>query len=474
VKTLEELTAELEETESKLRAAAEEGSEVTAEEFDALVEQRSALMAEVEKAKERARVLDEIRTQAQNPKAVRPAYTPPEVMRRVDAFDGDVLRADTGELRERSKAVLGDDHLAGHLTDQARSRLDRMVRSGDRRLWQWTIATSTEQYRSAFFKMIAGRQWALTSDEARALEIVEELRASLSTSDANGGYAIPELLDPAVILTNDGSVNPIRRVARVETGMADKWEGITSAGVTARWLGEAVEATDGSPTLSRPTVTAHKANATVTFSIEIGGGLGAGAGDWPALATEVGRMFADAKDRLETTAFVTGNGSGQPTGILTALTTNQDVKVTTSGQLSAADLRKVIKALPPRFRQNAAWQMSYGTATDVVAVGDDALANQTVNLTADPFSFPLLAKPAYENSGFSDFVAGSTAAQDILCVGDWQQYLVYDRLGSVVELIPHKFSTGNNMPTGERMLYLVWRTGADALVDGAFRVLTNT
>lgn len=402
-----------------------------------------------------------------------------QVMRQVDAFGDDVMRSSGAELQSRALKVLERDEIAGHLDERQRSKVERLARGlghGRRGFTAMTVATMRPEYRSAFFKIVAGRQWAITPEEARAMEEVEEIRASLSTTAANGGYAIPQLLDPTVILTNNGSINPIRRVARVETGMVDQWEGVTSAGVTAKWVAEGVQSTDGSPTLGAPVVPAHKANAVVTFSIEVGGGLGAGVGDWAGLSTEVSRMFVDAKDRLETTAFATGNGSGQPTGIITSLNTNTnvDVALDTAGTLYAADLRNTLKALPARYRANAAWMMSIGTALDVQALGDDKLGNQTGSLRDDPYAFPLLNKPAYENSGFTDFVAGDTGGQDVLVLGDWSNYLVYDRLGATVELIPHKFSTGSNMPTGERMWYLIWRTGANSINDSGFRILQNT
>lgn len=402
-----------------------------------------------------------------------------QVMRQVDAFGGDVLRANTSELQSRAMKVLESDEIAGHLDERQRVQVERLARGltrNRRGFTAMTVATMRPEYRSAFFKIAAGREWAITPEEARAIEEVEELRASLSTTAANGGYAIPQLLDPTVILTNSGSINPIRRVARVESGMVDQWEGVTSAGVTAKWVAEGVESTDGSPTLGAPVVPAHKANAVVTFSIEVGGGLGAGAGDWSGLSTEVSRMFVDAKERLETTAFATGSGNNQPTGIITSLATNTavDVEVDTAGQLNAVDLRNTLKALPARYRANAAWMMSIGTALDIQNLGDDKLATQTGSLRDDPFAFPLLNKAAYENSGFSDFVAGNTGAQNILVVGDWSNYLVYDRLGATIELIPHKFSTGSNMPTGERMWYLAWRTGGNSINDSGFRILQNT
>jgi len=58
------------------------------------------------------------------------------------------------------------------------------------------------------------------------------------------------------------------------------------------------------------------------------------------------------------------------------------------------------------------------------------------------------------------------------CTGDFSNYLVSQRIGSAVELIPHLFSPNNLRPTGQRGMYAYARYGADSINDAAFRVLT--
>ena len=59
----------------------------------------------------------------------------------------------------------------------------------------------------------------------------------------------------------------------------------------------------------------------------------------------------------------------------------------------------------------------------------------------------------------------------ILFVGNWSRYVIVDRVGMSVELIPHLFGD-NNRPTGQRGLYAWMRTGAESVDDNAFRVLS--
>jgi HK97 family phage major capsid protein len=98
------------------------------------------------------------------------------------------------------------------------------------------------------------------------------------------------------------------------------------------------------------------------------------------------------------------------------------------------------------------------------------LSNQTVDLTA-PYNFAVLGRPYYENSGFPDFT-GTTGAANILVVGDFRNYVIFDRVGSRVEFIPHLLGS-NRRPSGQRGLYFWWRVGAKTVNTAGFKLLLN-
>ncbi|MFM7270174.1 MAG: hypothetical protein ACKO2C_00875 [Actinomycetes bacterium] len=70
-----------------------------------------------------------------------------------------------------------------------------------------------------------------------------------------------------------------------------------------------------------------------------------------------------------------------------------------------------------------------------------------------------------------------TGAANILVVGDWSNYVIFDRIGSTrVELVPHLLGT-NGRPTGQRGVYAYFRTGSDVASTGAnpgFKLLINS
>lgn len=387
-----------------------------------------------------------------------------QIQTKVAPYEQDLRMLDATQMRDAARSIL-DRSEARHLSADQKERADSLVGSVDARLAKLIVASSRPEYRSAFAKYISGREAFLSNDERRA---AEEARTALALADANGGYAVPALLDPSVIFTGNGVANPMRQVARIVTGMDDTWRGVTSAGITASWDSEAIEVSDDGPTLGSASVVSHKASAFVPFSVEI-------EGDWAGLAAEMAVLFAEAKDTLETSAFATGAGSVDvPSGLLTdlfAASASAGVLPTTDGQFGAVDVRNIFGQLGARYRPNASFMSSIDAMNEVRGFDTSGgLSNQTVDLTA-PYNFQVLGRPYYENSGFPDF-SGTTGAANILVVGDFSNYVIFDRVGSRVEFIPHLLGS-TRRPSGQRGLYFWWRVGAKTVNTAGFKLLLN-
>ena len=243
-------------------------------------------------------------------------------------------------LENRDDGLRSIEHYADRLTPAAADRLDQLVRGDDLRSLsgKYLAAVGDPAYRAAWTKVLADPQTGygmLEADEAEAMRRVSAVMAerALSTygsGGAAGGYAVPFTLDPTVMLSSDGSVNPIRQLARVTTISGSEWKGVSSTGITAAYAAEGEEAGDDSPTLAQPTIKPERAQAFVPYSIEVGM-------DWSGLEGELGRMFRDAKDQLEATAFLTGTGTGEPQGVLARLGTAERVQTAGTAALATGD-----------------------------------------------------------------------------------------------------------------------------------------
>jgi HK97 family phage major capsid protein len=72
---------------------------------------------------------------------------------------------------------------------------------------------------------------------------------------------------------------------------------------------------------------------------------------------------------------------------------------------------------------------------------------------------------------WSTMVNTTTTGSRVLVLGDFQNYLIADRIGATIELVPHLFGATNRFPSGQRGLYFYWRTGTVVTVANGFRYL---
>jgi HK97 family phage major capsid protein len=353
------------------------------------------------------------------------------------------------EIQDRAKRSLDSMTFADQVdSDATKTRLESLIKrdaSIAQRVWQ----TSNPVYERAFFKKAANR--SLSTEEERVLSIS-------GGSGTEGNLAVPVTLDPTLILTADIAVSPLRRISRVVTISGNVWQGIASDGIVASYDAEMTETDDDSPTLSQPEIEVEKAQAFVPFSIEIGE-------DWGALRSEMTRAFAEAKASLEADKFLNGAGSGssEPEGLLTGATN----LVGFGGTLEEGDLFTLIDALPDRYQDNASILMSRGIASLVRQLGssDNGLWAESLQVGIPP---RLLGYPVYLTSGLDSTVG---TGDNVAVIGDFSRFVIVDRVGLNVELVPHLFGTARNYPNGMRGLYAYWRNSSGVVDANAFRVL---
>lgn len=331
----------------------------------------------------------------------------------------------------------------------------------DATLARLTLVASSPAYVRAFSKAATNRLHELTGDEQRALQ---EVRA-MSLTDSAGGYLIPFQLDPTVIITANGSLNEIRRAARQVVATGDVWNGVTAAAVDWSWDAEATPVSDDAPAFAQPSIPIYKAAGFVPVSIEALQDMANG-------AAEVARLLAFGREKLEASAFAVGTGSGQPTGIVTGLVAagTSSVSTTTADTVVAADLYKLQGQLPARYRQNSAWLASnffYNTVRGLDTAGGAALWAQ---IGADRPA-ALLGRPVYEAEDMDSTITATAGNDPLAILGDFDNYVIADRVGMTVEFIPHLFGTSNGRPTGQRGWYAYYRTGAGLVNPAAFRML---
>lgn len=317
------------------------------------------------------------------------------------------------------------------------------------------LVTGSPVYERAFGKMLARQSInGLSAEESRAL--------SLGT-DTAGGFAVPFQLDPTVILTSNGVVNPLRQISRVETITGKEWDGVTSAGVTVSRGTEAQEVGTGDPAFAQPAVRTSRVQGWVPFSIELDV-------TWNALRTQLTSLLQDAKDVEEATAFATGNGTApNPSGVVSTLGTASYVTTAGTAALAVGDVYKLENAMAPRFIANSSI-----VASKTIYNAFRTLFQQQASSAGDPFSRPSQGMgerfngyPKYE---LSTMATTTTSNSLVMLQGDFNQFLIVDRVGMGIELIPHVLGS-NQRPTGQRGVFALWFNSSKILADNAFRLL---
>lgn len=322
------------------------------------------------------------------------------------------------------------------------------------------LATSNPAYVRAFAKAARGKEASFSSEERDAVE------RAMSLTDGEGGYLVPFQLDPTVIITSDGSLNEIRMAARTVVATGDVWHGVAAGATAWSWDAEEAEVSDDTSTFTQPTVTVHKAAGFVPISIEA-------LADEQNVSGEVGRLLAEGKEDLESLAFATGSGTGQPFGIVTALTGGASVVASaTADTFASEDVYAVQSALPAKYRRRASWLANNSIYNEVRQFASADGHDLWERIGADRPGL-LLGRNAYESEEM-DGVITALADNLVLVFGDFSNYVIADRIGMTVEFIPHLFGTTGNRPTGQRGWYAYYRTGADSVNDGAFRILNVT
>lgn len=452
---LESLRAEIAELD-----ALTEPTEDQAARFDAALTEWDTAKAAHDALVARAEKVAAVRSAALDSRNVTPAFSAPQVIVKRDPFEdlASLRYADPNSADMRARAITALEDTSRGIRSEHVEEAIRKVETVDGAAL-WALAHSSPAYRSAFAEWGASQgNPVYTEDQANAV------RAALAISTGSTGlFAIPTLLDPSLILTGVNVKNPIRRLARVVTGTAPTWNGVSVGAATSYWTAEATAMTDGSPTLAGPSVPAYKATVYLPGSFEV----------WEdsSLQSDLVPVIAEAFDNLESAAFVSGSGSGAPTGVITAIsaTAGSTVTATTRGSFTSAssvDVFAMVNAVSPRFEESSTWvanKASFNVIRQMDTGGGGLFWADLGQATpAQLLGYPIASS--------SSVTSTTTSGNTLAVLGDFSKFLIYDRIGTFLEFQPIVVD-GSGLPTGQRAIVGHKRVGSNVLDVNAFRHL---
>ena len=165
--------------------------------------------------------------------------------------------------------------------------------------------------------------------------------------DANGGYLVPDEYDSRLIqVLNEENV--MRSLGTAITTSGEHKINIAATKPAAAWIEEGGALTFGDATFDQIILDAHKLHVAVKVTEEL---LYDNAFN---LENYILEQFGKALANAEEDAFINGNGTGQPLGIL-AETGGAQVGVTTksSGKVTADEIIDLVYSLKRPYRKNA-------------------------------------------------------------------------------------------------------------------------
>jgi HK97 family phage major capsid protein len=313
------------------------------------------------------------------------------------------------------------------------------------------------------------------------VEGIEGLRAKgadLQISvDAQGGYSLPEELRQEIIRL-EKEVSPLRGVVSVASASTTDVKQLVSVGDAASgWVGETdARSQTNAPELAQRTATFGEVYARPRIYQHMLEDSFFNAEAW--LAGEVARQFAE----VEGQAFLNGDGSNKPVGILNGLTLSasaaaNDVNGTyevinhgVDGALGATDadiidnLREVVLSVKTGYLPGSAFMMNRATHNVLAQLknGDGEYflqRNLTEGAAARLFGYDIII-----NEDMADIPATTGDAAPILFGNFARAYQIIDRVG--VSMLRDPYTN-----PGSVMFYTRKRTGSMVLDASALKVV---
>jgi HK97 family phage major capsid protein len=230
-----------------------------------------------------------------------------------------------------------------------------------------------------------------------------------------GGFAVQTDLFQQFILKK-WQANVVRQLCRQITTAHPTNFAVQNGRATAAWTAEEAAVTASKPTLSQVQVSAYKATSLVLVSEEI---MQDDAFDVAGyVVNELGYAFG----LLEENAFITGSGTGQPTGLLANATAG--ITTASPSAILADELISQFHALKPQYRANASWLMHDSTALMIRLLKDGQGRYIWQPGLADDRPDTIVSRPVLVS------VAMPAVASTVRSVvfADFSNYLVCDRM----------------------------------------------
>ena len=265
--------------------------------------------------------------------------------------------------------------------------------------------TRGKDYAGAFWKAMRNKN---------SYEVFDALQIG---TDSEGGYLVPDDFE-ATLIDKLNEENIIRSLATVVTSSnGDKKIPVVASHGTAEWIEEGAAYKESDDAFTNVILTAHKLSTIIKVSEEL---LNDSAFD---LESYIAQEFARRLGSAEEDAFITGDGSGKPSGILGGAETG--VTAASGAALTMDEVVDLYHSLRAPYRKNAVFIANDSTIKAIRKIKDASgqYIWQPSVQTGQPDT--ILNRPIYTSS----YMPEIGASNKVLIFGDLKYYWISDRQG---------------------------------------------
>ena len=267
---------------------------------------------------------------------------------------------------------------------------------------------ASDEYKTAFWGMIRNR--VATPGVMNALQV---------GTDSEGGYLVPDEYERTLVQGLEEE-NVLRSLCTViQTSSGDRKIPLVASHSTASWVDEEGTIPDSDDTFGQITIGAHKVATMIKVSDELLQDSVFNIESY--IASEFVRRIGAAEEE----AFITGNGTGKPTGLLHA-TNGAGIGVTTNGNTPTADeIFDLVHSIKSVYRKKAVFLLNDSTlkALRKLKDGQGQYLWQPGLKEGQPdtlLNYRLVTSP---------FMPEIDSGNKVILFGDFKSYWIADRQG---------------------------------------------
>lgn len=281
------------------------------------------------------------------------------------------------------------------------------------------VGRASDEYKEAFWNV------------ARKRDSVALLNALQIGADSEGGYLVPDEFENSLISSLEAE-NIIRKHAHVfQTSSGAHKIPVVSTKGTANWIDEEGAITESDDAFGQTLIGAHKVATLIKVSEEL---LQDSAFDLEGyFKKEFGRRIGNAEEA----AFLTGNGTGKPTGILAA-TGGADVGITAASAtaITADELIDLFYSLKVPYRKNAIWVLNDSTIKAIRKLKDQNGQYLWQPALRDGEFDTVLGKRIFTSPYAPEIASGAKT----IAFGDFSYYWIGDRQGITFRRLNERYA----------------------------------